>query len=413
MNSLLRLKQVHEEYVKDENISSDYQYILDLIEEVSIEYDTTKFSVFLSRNVVNLIAEKIKEFETEVVKIGRGGRTRKARRNPIESSIDVLKDLINNIFDVYGLNLQDNNHYKDYIDERNNKFLELEQILLIGCNDDLSLDVMMDIHGYNHEKIQKAGDELNNKLQRLNLIESNYDFARDKTIYVFNNTKLAIQEIDSLLVSNKNKYNSLENKLKTIREGDKFVNSELDIEINKKEYYSESLIQLSMKIGALEKHKNILINFYNQLKSRYSYLSQEGISPSKLTVFGDSNFEKVRDLAIGLKSLSFVSNQTDANDLLEVFMLDNSNASKPINLTNGTLNDFGYLMLKLRPHFVDSISVKSEYGLWWSKNFTFNTKEKSKKDVSNMITAIERGERFSEKIKSINELVDNLNPIPQ
>lgn len=141
-------------------------------------------------------------------------------------------------------------------------------------------------------------------------------------------------------------------------------------------------------------------------------MSIGSLSASKITVFGDSNFEKVKELANSLITFDFVSMHLSIDDLIQVFTLNEDKPTIKINLTNGTLNDFGYLISQMKPFFIDSISNKANYSLWWSERFTFNSEPKNKKSVSNMVTAVKK-DRTSVKKETISKIIESLNPIPQ
>ena len=413
MTSIKQLKGSINNFLDFNKSASSYKNVLELIELNFMELDSLKFGVTLTKLAVNPIAEKFQNLKIELSDIGKSFSKRK-ERDSLASKCKDLEDLLHEIFNTYKLHLEGNSYFQDHTDELNNKYSKyIEEVLNGEANDDLEMSFLYPIY-FDNIKMETLTKKIKEYIYKLNSDKVAYEFVKDKTKSLYSKTKQAIRTVQNLKLKTEKHNSKTEYELKKISKTETYTGSEAGVEHNVHEYYSELLIDYKFEFQNINNREEILKKLLTHLNETYPYLSkEETVLLNKITVFGDSNYETVKRLIISLKSFKFISKHRENIDLMEVFMLDNSKVNKPVNLTNGTLNDFAYLMLKLKPFFVDSISVKSEYGFWWSQNFTFNTKEKSKKDVSNMITAIERGERFSEKRETINELVKNLNPIPQ
>ncbi len=144
-----------------------------------------------------------------------------------------------------------------------------------------------------------------------------------------------------------------------------------------------------------------------------SFLFLQEFKPSKespKTVFHSLKFEELNSFCEELRE--FIGMQLKLETIKEVFTVGYSVENPKINLTNGNLNDFGFLISKMRPYFIDSIKTKSDYAQWWSKRFTFNSKDKDKKSVSTNVSNIERGARSPSKKQKILKIIESLNPIP-
>jgi hypothetical protein len=123
-------------------------------------------------------------------------------------------------------------------------------------------------------------------------------------------------------------------------------------------------------------------------------------------VFGNCNFDKLKDL---FEELSFfLDKDIKEVDFINVFTLNNKLPSKKINLINGGLSDFAFLIKKLQPFFVDQINDKNFYNEWWSDRFLFNGTEKTKKDISKIISALkaDREAKFKVKINGIAKILE-------
>lgn len=180
------------------------------------------------------------------------------------------------------------------------------------------------------------------------------------------------------------------------------------------ELFDEYLSDIIETGDLITKHKyqqTILNKLSDKLYASFLFLQE--FKPSKespKTVFHSLKFEELNSFCEELRE--FIGMQLKLETIKEVFTVGYSFDNPKINLTNGNLNDFGFLILNMRPHFIDSIKTKSDYAQWWSKRFKFNSKDKDKKSVSTNVSNIERGARSSSKKQKILKIIESLNPIP-
>jgi hypothetical protein len=414
MKNIQQLIASVKDYLTQHNINTNSNDILSLIELNFIELDTLKFNGILSNYVVNPLAIEIDSLKHELSNISKSVSKRKLRKE-VNNNIDTLNKLLHSIFNTHKPLLKDNKFFQEYNDRLKNKFLINEQAVLDGYfNEEPNASFIYPTY-FDYDKIQNLSIVLEDHIKMLNSDKENFEFAKQKTNSLQNSIK------DSIEVIQKNKsqidkvYTIIESKLKVVSSEKVSEDEKTGAEFNKREYYTEMLIEYTLDKSNQSTHEEILKDLNNKLVKNYSYLNYSGlISVSNITVFGNSNFEAIKQLINALKIHGFISTHLETNDFIQVFTLDENNLKSKINLTNGTLNDFGFLLLQMKPYFTDSINTKSNYSLWWSERFTFNTKNKDKKAVSNMISAITReGYRQPQKKNAIKQIVEILRPIPQ
>lgn len=413
MNNIESLLKTVDEKINTQSIDVSSSEILELIEHNFIELDTPKFNTILSNKVVKSIANKIKELEQIKNSLG-SSRINHKQRIKISSNIHNLKGLLKDVFNEYKNNLKENELYQLYEKEEKEKLSNYEDKLINGSLDENILESILYPTYFDVEKILKLNNVIKEQVKSLNLEKDNYNYAKDRTTSFYNRTKDSISSISIAIEKTNTTLKDAETKLKKVNENEIYEDDENSISYNLYDYYHQNVIDLYYNLDNLNKHKKILIDLFQDLAKSYSYLADLGSVPaSKTTVFGDSNFEVVKQLALELKKEGLVSIQTTVNDLIEMFTLNIDKPTNKINLTNGTLNDFGYLISQMKPFFDDSINNSTNYSTWWSERFTFNSKDKNKKSVSNTVSEIEQGRRFPSKKQTLSKIIEILNPIPQ
>lgn len=411
MNNIESLLKTVDEKINTQSIDVSSSEILELIEHNFIELDTPKFNTILSNKVVKSIANKIKELEQIKNSIG-SSRINHKQRIKISSNIHNLKGLLKDVFNEYKNNLKENELYQLYEKEEKEKLSNYEDKLINGSLDENILESILYPTYFDVEKILKLNNVIKEQVKSLNLDKDNYNYAKDRTTSFYNRTKDSITSISIAIDKTNTTLKDAETKLKKVNENEIYEDDENSISYDLYDYYHQNVIDLYYNLDNLNKHKMILVSLFEDLSKSYSYLADlRNLTPSKITVFGDSNYEKVKELANSLITYKFVSMHISIDDLIEVFTLNEDKPTNKINLTNGSLNDFGYLISQMKPFFIDSISDKSNYSLWWSERFTFNSEPKNKKSVSNMVTALK--DRDSAQKGTISKIVESLNPIPQ
>lgn len=414
MNNIESLLKAVDKIINAQSIDISSSEILYLIEHNFIELDTPKFSTILSNKVVKPTVTKIGELEKVLGGLGSSITNSKQRRSVL-SNITDLKDLLSEVFVSYNHYLKEDDFFQEYKKEKNQKYNNYEDKIIKGSLDEDTLKSIMYPTYFDVEKIKNLSNVITEHLMNLNLDKDNYEFAKDRTESFYNKTKDSIYIISKTIDKTNTALKHAVIKLNSIKEDEVYEDIENSITHNTKDYYHKNVIDLYSNLDNLNRHKSMLADTFENLTKSYSYLSDLGsITPSNTTVFGDSNFEVVKQLAIELKEKGLVSNLTTIDDLIAVFSFNEENPKNKINLLNGTLNDFGYLMFKMREYFIDSISNKADYCLWWSERFTFNSKEKTIKSVSNMISAVNKDlSRRPTKMATISKIIESLNPIPQ
>lgn len=411
MSNIELLINAVKKQINPQSVDISNSEILNLIELNFYELDNPKFSTLLSSKLVKPIADKIEELQQIKNSLGSSRKNYK-QRSTIILNINNLKDLLRDVFKEYNNNLKEDEHFQQYKKEENEKYTLYQDEILKGNLDDNLLQSIMYPTYFDVEKIQNLSSVIKEHLMSLNLDKDNYNFAKDRTISFYNKTKDSIDTIITTINKTNETLKQAEIKLNTIKEDEIYEDDENSITYNFYDYYQQNVIDLYNSLENLNNHKTILIDLFQYLAKSYPYLADLGdFTPSKITVFGDSNFEVVKQLALELKENGFVSNQTTVNDLIEVFTSNEVKPKNKINLTNGTLNDFGYLLLKMKPFFNDSI--KTKYNEWWSERFLFNLKPKNKKSVSDMVSNIKTGVRSPSKKQTLSKIVESLKPIPQ
>ena len=177
--------------------------------------------------------------------------------------------------------------------------------------------------------------------------------------------------------------------------------------------FGYDLVEQSNLIKNLKYHKEVVKNLSNKLYKNFLFLKDfEPVQQDPKTVFVNVEYGKLDLFCEHFKE--FLERDIKIKDIKKVFTLKYSPASSKINLINGNLNDYGFLLYRMRQYFIDPISNRSKYGLWWSERFTFNNKTKTKKAVSNMVTSAKKDvSRSSSKKETILKIINTLPSIPQ
>jgi len=181
----------------------------------------------------------------------------------------------------------------------------------------------------------------------------------------------------------------------------------VSVTIDLKEHYLKLIENNKTELSKSEYHQEILLKLLEKILKTYLFLKEYELNKTvSKTVFGNCNFDKLKDL---FEELSFfLDKDIKEVDFINVFTLNNKLPNKKINLINGGLSDFAFLIKKLQPFFVDQINDKKFYNEWWSDRFLFNGTEKTKKDISKIISALkaDREAKFKAKINGIAKILE-------
>ena len=414
MSKIKLLLETLEYYLNNPSSEVADSEILQLTDETFLEIDPIKFSVILSNKIVEPIVFRIKEFEIKKKSLGTS-RSYYKERSEAKNALQALQSLLVIIFKTYSAFLKDDEYYKDYLQSKLQEITKLEKGLLEGNIEDSSLTSIMYPTYFDTDKVEGLSREVISYFSNLYLEPNNHEYVKNRILVLYQNLQDSIGGINKSITINTKQLNKTTKNLKSIND-DQVVTINDDKEsIVLKDYYLDSITSLSLELENLNAHKGILQDMFEALEEDYPFVSQLSVSFSdSMNVFGDSDFEKVKGLVNDFKHYEFVTFETTIEDLIDVFTINDSVPKRKINLTNGTLNDFAYLIIKLRPYFVDSISNGPNYAQWWSERFTFKLKDKNKKAVSNIMSAVNKNaERRPSKPQTIMKIVKNLEPILQ
>jgi hypothetical protein len=174
--------------------------------------------------------------------------------------------------------------------------------------------------------------------------------------------------------------------------------------------YVHEIVEKGDVFSNYKYQQTIIEKLSEKLYGSFLFLQEfKPFKESPKTVFHSLKFEELNPFCEELRE--FIGMQLKLETIKEVFTVGYSVDNPKINLTNGNLNDFGCLISKMKPSFINSI--KANYSTWWAERFTFNSIDKNKKSVSNLISNIEKGKRFSSKSHQISEIINSLKHIPQ
>lgn len=379
--------------------STELTRIKETINDLFIELDGNKFSTILSSCFLQKTYKSLELNKKEINTLGNG-RSNLKRRKELYQSIEILNKSKNYIYKTYPSFLVNEKEFKNSTKEN----LQLEKT----CNDILYNEVTpyeMDIKHVKKlsSEIQETYNELFKEPLQLEYNKSILTkFLKELDIKL---GKLNIYLIHQreLLENEKKKYNN-HNKEKIT----KLRDDEAVILINLKGENLNNCISLDNEIIFFENKKETLNNLYNNLFDTYEHFQiRELIKTKGLTVFGDNNIDILESIYEEISIFLDITLVTKKR-FIDVFLISNIEPTTKINLTNGTLNDFGYLINKIKFFFVDD--YKKKYNRWWSERFTFNNNKKNPKAVSNMTTSFKnQGNRQPTETAASNKIEEILN----
>lgn len=141
-------------------------------------------------------------------------------------------------------------------------------------------------------------------------------------------------------------------------------------------------------------------------------------SPIEQTVFG-LNFDFIGRLHENLWSKKFIDESCTKEVFLQHFYVDTVPETR-IRLIGKNQSDIGLLINSLRDFFKEDYQDSMFFNSFWAERFEFQTngdsknpKTKTPNGISKIISDVKTGNRKSTKINAINEIVGNLQNIPQ
>ena len=167
-----------------------------------------------------------------------------------------------------------------------------------------------------------------------------------------------------------------------------------EIDYTRNEYYS-----IVNELDNSSKYHEDLIEFNNILITEYPFINASPIIiTKKITVFGDSNLEVIK--RIFSEYSEFISSSIQEEEFIQNFLID-APISNKIKLINGTLSDYAYLIREIKPFFIEKYQEATIYNQWWSDRFLFSNKEKNRRDISNMVSALNNDRQATKLIPDI------------
>ena len=337
---------------------------------------------------VNRIILPIKSHVKEI-KLSLGVRFR-SEKTSLERKIQISNKFLQLIFSKYAEKLSNLDCYKNYLLEGKQ---EQDKILAPFKLVPESLLEYFPCRHYKSIVVSECENVLEIYKSKMTTNSTGY---KDEVFLFATELTQSIQLHETMVLNHKKDLNRLYSELDNSKERSSDLVDEIDA--------NEQFIQ------NLEIYNQGLNNLFLNFKQSFLFLSDlqtEEIAP--LTVFGNRDYEKFRRFYGEFKF--FVSDLVTLNDVCKAFTLDTLNHPR-IELVNGTLNDYGYLILKLKPFFVSELQVATSYNTWWSSRFVFTASrggrrvEKSPRDISNMISnAAHAGDRRTQYTSRINGIV--------
>lgn len=127
------------------------------------------------------------------------------------------------------------------------------------------------------------------------------------------------------------------------------------------------------------------------------------------TVFGNYNYQLLYNMYEGLKDL--LPPNITKDDFAKAFLATDKTPDK-IDFIGANVSTFAYFITKLHPYFNTDLRNKSIYNQWWADRFSFNGSNRDKKGISNMCSALKKGDKFPNKKGTIDEVVSLLTQNP-
>lgn len=345
--------------------------VLKLISELYFELDKDKFITVLNLKLFSEITERIQDLNSLNFKSRSGKLKEKDRLN----GLTILDSLLKKVFIDYKAILNENEYSKEKIIESKN------------LNRDTVLYPISNVYPVEYLPSSQFKELLDKN--------SYFTFQYFKNLFDTNDSIEKLKSEITLFIDDlKNRLNEINSNIQrlatSIHINDVELNYTVQLEIDNNEY-----------------HKVVLEKLMLRLIESYDFLKSDSRLSNSISVFGSKDFDKLEKFYDRFKV--FLEPYVTFKDFNKIFILeDNSNNSeKKLNLVNGTLNDFGFLIHNLQNYFIEEI--KMDYNQWWAENFTYNNSIKDKKGISTMKSnSIKDASRRPSKSSTIKEIVETL-----
>lgn len=395
--------------IDDEGLENKISLLEDGVAELFVanKEDVNFFATFLNNFILKPITKHIDNLEAQHLSASRSNISRRKIQLKI---IDRLKNQRIIFLRDYHRYLKGFSEYEDFIEHQSKlKSKERDYLLSTKIIDSLEFNSL--------DYFKKLVDESYNNT--FSYFKNNSEKTKDSEI-----SKQELLIYVRELEDTKSKLNviitSKEAELKNLEKTETpsgFEDYELEngdiVTVDLQYEYGYQIVEKADVVTNYKYQQTITEKLSEKLYASFLFLQE--FKPSKespTTVFHSLKFEELNSFCEELRE--FIGMQVKLEAIKDVFTVGHSMDNPKINLTNGTLNDFGYLILKMKSFFIDAINNNAKYNLWWSERFTFNSKNKTIKDVSNMISAVNKDiSRRPAKMKTISQIIESLKPIPQ
>jgi hypothetical protein len=351
----------------------------------SNDSDSKKFGVLLRGKIIPPLFAEINALENKISTLGNS-RINKEKNSKLVTKKDILNDLLTNLFKTYSDFLTNSEEYKIFEDKNIEKIEQISQDLL---NENLDEKNPFPEY-YNKSNSDKVIKEIKEYYKRVFLNPTNILFVKTK--------------LTQLLASLKSKISDVENEITVWnKRAEEYKKDLLSFSIEKSEEKDRAfdLYDCEMSgITNLKNYKKDLVRLYNHILEEYPFISSKPITISDVTIFGDSNIEIIK--RIYLEFSDFIDKTTtNETDFVKTFL--DLPINHKINLIKGTLSDYAYFIRELKPFFMSKYKENAgAYNQWWSDRFLFSGKEKSRKEISNMISGLDSGRPASKRVATTN-----------
>ncbi|PZD79661.1 hypothetical protein [Mesonia sp. K7] len=329
---------------------------------------------------IPIILEKLlKPLRSHVLEINKkylSGRSR--YKNRVDEKSRITNSFMKSVLNVYQRQM------KNYDFCLDSKYVEHKNTIIKPYPENFPIEFISE-DSFKNILNALAKAELKYYKEKLETLEM--DKFNAKIFLSVNDIKDKIQELNNDIFETAPKVNKLEKKA------------------NQEEDYIDSWFLENQILIHLNTHKNALEELLSQLRASFYVLkSLEESESIPVNVFGHKDYESFEDFYEEMEF--FLGEYVTMDELINVFILNNNKPQKRINLVNGTLNDYAYLMRKLKSLF----AIKSgDYSQWWADRFLFNGVEKNKKAISTMMSNEENDlARKSSKRTKINQIVKTI-----
>ncbi|WP_298782376.1 hypothetical protein [uncultured Polaribacter sp.] len=362
------------EKIDDVKNKDDYSLLENKIKEelLGILLDTSKgiFVTAINLKVLKPIQDKIK-VAIHFIETKRS-RSFRSERLKILSRKDFLINLRNQILIDYREQLKGLELYKEFLIEKaNNRFL------ILNPTQDYPIEVFT--HNQFENILKKSFVEIINYFNEQQLTNSNY---KEEMFLFVGKVNRELKEIT-----------------KRIDQLRKFI--------EKNQSKDMDIFDLYQEIDLLNLQESYLLRIIKELESTHLFLKIH--TPKKenpLTVFGDRDLNKLERLYFELED--FLEKSIQLEDITSIFTL-NYEPTQKVNLRNGTINDFAYLINQMYPYFISDIAHRNKYNQWWADRFTINGVDKNKDAIVKMRSNTKKDvTRKQQNTARLNSIIDVL-----